>query len=123
MVITILLVAVSAMFPIFMVIMGRWLLKNAPKDINYVSGYRTKRSMVSKETWDYANMTSGKYWFNLGLVSLPIFAIIGALVAVFIDHDSVTQINVGIFGIMALQLIPFLSVIPYTEKKLKMKFK
>jgi len=123
MVITILLIAVSAMFPIFMVVMGRWLFKNAPKDINYASGYRTKRSMASKEAWDYANMTSGKYWFNLGLASLPIFAIIGAIVAIFIDHDSATQINVGIIGIVALQLIPFLSVIPYTEKKLKMKFK
>lgn len=123
MVITITLIMVGILFPLAMIFLGRWLFKNAPKDINFLVGYRTKKSMASKEAWDFANTTAGKYWFSLGSASLPIFAIISLLVAVFIEHDNVTHINFGIYGIVALQLIPFLSVIPYTEKKLKVKFK
>ena len=123
MVITVTLLLVSILFPLLMILGGRWILKDAPNDINSLTGYRTKRSMASKEALYFANMTAGKYWFSLGRISLPIFAGIALLTTLLIDHNNIAHVNWGIFGITAINLILFLSVIPYTEKKLKSKFK
>ena len=35
--------------PLMMILIGYFLYKKQPKNINYVLGYRTKRSMSSKE--------------------------------------------------------------------------
>ena len=122
MVITFSLILTGLILPLLMVVLGRWLFRNAPKDINALVGYRTKRSMRSKEAWDYANVTSGKYWFVLGLVCLPVFLAISSIVSVIIEHDNVAHTSYSLFSIVALELIPLFSVIPYTEKKLKDKF-
>ena len=121
MAVTISLIVVSVIFPIFMIIFGRWLSNNAPKDINYVVGYRTKRSMASKEAWDYANSTAGKYWAVTGIYCIPVFIIIGLVVSYYVNRIEIDESRiVYVFvGIVLLQLIPFLSVIPYTESKLK----
>ena len=37
-----------------MVVFGKMFMRKAPKDINYVFDYRTKRSMKSRETWAFA---------------------------------------------------------------------
>ena len=121
MVITISLIVVSVIFPIFMIAFGRWLSNNAPQDINYIVGYRTKRSMASKEAWDFANSTAGKYWTVTGMCCLPVFIIIGVLVSFYLNNNEIDESRIVYFfaGILLLQLIPFLLVIPYTESKLK----
>ena len=52
------------LIPITMIVIGRLFLNNAPKDINYVFGYRTKRSMMNLETWKFAH----EYIGNLKVV-------------------------------------------------------
>ena len=44
----------------------------APKDINHTFGYRTKRSMMNKDTWSFAHAYIGKLWLICGLVLMPI---------------------------------------------------
>ena len=39
------------------------LFRKTPKEINYVYGYRTKRSMMNEETWRFANQYFGKAWY------------------------------------------------------------
>ena len=77
--------------------------------------------MASKEAWDLANSTAGKYWTVTGICCLPVFIIIGVVVSFYFNSIEVDESRIVYFfiGILLLQLIPFLSVIPYTERKLK----
>ena len=125
MAITIALIIIGMLFPIMMILFGRWLSKHAPQDINYIVGYRTKRSMASKEAWDFANSTAGRYWITLGKYCLPISILLCALMSAFIHVVGIDERFHAffIYGITVLTFIPFLSVVPYTEKKLKERFK
>lgn len=63
------------LFPAIMIVMGKIFFKAAPKDINYVYGYRTTMSMKNRDTWEFAHKYCGKIWFYAGLVMLPISVI------------------------------------------------
>lgn len=67
-----LMVIVVSFVPIVMIIFGNMFLKNPPKEPNWAFGFRTKFSMKSQETWDFAQNLNGKYWKTLGLVLLPL---------------------------------------------------
>ena len=41
--------------PAIMIIFGRIFMKKAPEKINWVFGYRTRRSMMNKDTWAFAH--------------------------------------------------------------------
>lgn len=60
------------LIPLLMVGLGKLLAKHPPKRINGVSGYRTKRSMKTQETWEFAHRYFGNLWFRLGLVLIPL---------------------------------------------------
>ena len=67
----------------FTVLFFGWLLfRGTPKEINYVYGYRTKRSMRNGETWKFANQYFGKLWYLCGLLSVPLSVMAIALVLV-----------------------------------------
>jgi len=40
------------LIPFTMLGFGKYFIKNAPKEINMVFGYRTTRSMRNKDTWN-----------------------------------------------------------------------
>lgn len=58
--------------PITMIVFGRLFSNKAPKDINHTFGYRTKRSMMNKDTWKFAHAYIGNRWFICGLILMPI---------------------------------------------------
>ncbi len=105
---------VDLIIPITMIIIGRVYSFKPPKEISSLRGYRTTRSMSSKEAWFYAHHLSGKVWSVLGIVLL-IFVVIIKLIAPM-KSEYLSLINAGI-GIIAL-IIP----IPFIESKLKSKF-
>jgi len=117
-------IILGVIFPLLMILFGLFLSKTPPTDINYVVGYRTKRSMASKEAWLFANVTAGKYWVKTGLCSLPIFVIIGVVISIIYNSFNIDESNLHyiFLGFMLIQVIVLLSVIPYTERKLKRKF-
>ncbi|WP_348647865.1 SdpI family protein [Arenibacter sp. F20364] len=41
-----------------------------PKSINFIYGYRTRKSMRNQETWDFANGIGAKMMFYVGLSTL-----------------------------------------------------
>jgi uncharacterized membrane protein len=43
-----------------------------PKKINFLYGYRTRRSMANQEIWEYANALGAKMFLYLGAVELII---------------------------------------------------
>lgn len=99
------------MIPLMMIILGRLLHKHPPSGINYVLGYRTRRSMSSQENWIYANKRMGELWFKWGwgLIILVI------LVRLLIPIDSETISTINIYGGLAYMMLPIFIV----EKELK----
>ncbi len=46
------MLAADLLLPLLMALLGRRFRTHPPKEINGVYGYRTARSMKSRETWD-----------------------------------------------------------------------
>jgi len=106
------------LIPLLMIIYGYVYSQRAPKKINYFSGYRTRRSMQNKETWDFAHRYFGRLSLVFGLVLMPL-TIIAALT--FRNTDVET---VGIMGtlLMTGQIVFFIILIIPTEIALKKNF-
>ena len=106
------------LIPLTMLFFGWLLFRKTPKEINYVYGYRTKRSMMNEETWKFANQYFGKVWYLCGLISVPLSVI--AIALVFGNGPG----TVGTIGgiITMLQMIPLVGAIIPTEIALKKNF-
>ncbi len=106
------------LIPLTMIFFGWLLFKRTPKEINYVYGYRTKRSMMNEETWRFANQYFGKVWYLCGLISAPLSVI---AIAIVFGKGPGTVGTVG--GIITmLQMLPLIGAIVPTESELKKNF-
>lgn len=105
--------------PLMMVFFGKLWIKNPPKSINYIYGYRTRRSMKNKETWDFAHKYIGKIWYKLGLV----IGIISAIAFLLFNKSADNLNEKSIIVILIGQLIFMIAPIFITESALKRKFK
>ena len=107
----------SLLIPAIMLAFGRYFQKRAPKNINYVFGYRTRRSMQNEKTWQFAHEMIGKLWSRLGWLSLvatvPLFF--------FTNASDDTIGNVGSIIMIAQTFLIILSIIP-VERALKKRF-
>ncbi len=56
----------TLLLPVVMVVTGLLMWKKRPKDINPVMGYRTRMSMLNRQTWDFAHHHAGKNWVICG---------------------------------------------------------
>ncbi|EJO5349150.1 SdpI family protein [Clostridium botulinum] len=106
------------LIPFTMIGFGKYFIKNAPKEINRVFGYRTPMSMKNKDTWEFAHNHCGKIWFNIGRIML----VISAMVMLFlIGRDKSVVANFG--GILCgIQLVFLVGSIFPTERALKKNF-
>ena len=106
------------LIPLTMIFFGWLLFRKTPKEINYVYGYRTKRSMMNEETWRFANQYFGKAWCFCGLILAPL-----SVIAIAIVFRKGTE-TVGTVGgiITMIQMIPLAGVIITTEIALKNNF-
>ena len=68
--------AMDLLIPAVMLLLGRRFLTKPPRTINGTYGYRTRRSMKSQAAWDFAHRTCGRLWSRLGLVMLPLSALV-----------------------------------------------
>ncbi len=95
-------------------IFSRW----TPKSINYLIGYRTRRSMINQETWNFANRTMGRIWITWSLLLL----IPSGLVLFFLKTRVEQNLETWIVVLTLVQLaVLILSIIP-VERALKAKF-
>ena len=106
------------LIPLTMIFFGWLLFRKTPKEINYVYGYRTKRSMMNEETWRFANQYFGKVWYLCGLILAPISVI--AIGIVFGKGPGTVGTVGGI--ITMLQMLPLIGAIVPTESELKKNF-
>lgn len=49
------------MIPVFMIVIGKIFMKNPPRTINEIYGYRTSRSRKNQDTWNLLIYTVGNY--------------------------------------------------------------
>ena len=97
---------------IFMLIICFIYFKYPPKKINYLYGYRTRRSMQNYETWYFANKYAAKLLINFSIYSLFIPPLLYFL---YPEYNSI--ITIIVHSTLTL------SVIYFTEIQLKRKFK
>ena len=109
---------VILIMPLMMVGLGLLLMKNPPKKINSYYGYRTRRSVRSQETWDFAHYYFGKLWLVCGLVSLPISLVPLCLVL----GKSEQVISVAGLIVLGIQTLLLLVTILLTERALMKNF-
>ena len=62
------MLCMTFLLPVFMYFFGLYMEKGGPKSINGICGYRTKRSMMNKDTWKFAHEYCGKLWVRLSLI-------------------------------------------------------
>ena len=108
----------ACLIPIIMIGFGAHFMKTAPKNINFIFGYRTSMSMKNQETWIFAHNYCGKIWLISGIVSLMLSAIIMILV---LGKDTDTVGYVGA-GCMVFPIVLIIFSIILTEKALNKNF-
>lgn len=62
----------NMLYSLLMIIAGRFMWKHYPAEINSIAGYRSSRSMMNKDTWQFANENCGKRWWKIGWMGLAI---------------------------------------------------
>lgn len=108
----------NLLIPVTMIGFGNYFVKNPPKEINSVFGYRTPMSMKNTETWAFAHHYCGKLWLAIGWIMLIISIL--AMILIIGEENSV----VGKFGgiINGIQLVFLVGSIFPTERALKKNF-
>ena len=112
------MLAMNLLFPLIMIVMGRYFMKKSPKEINYIFGYRTNMSMKNKDTWDFAHKYFGKRWFRLGWLLIPI-SVIPMLFVIGKGENIVSTVGMVV---MVIDLILLIAPIFPTERALKKIF-
>lgn len=106
------------LIPVLMVALGRRMWKHPPKTINGVIGYRTSRSMMNRDTWEFAHHYSGKLWWKAGWLAL--FPSIVIHIPIYGASDGAIAIVGGVLA--ALQIVVLAGGVFQTEKVLKETF-
>ncbi|MBR5055840.1 MAG: SdpI family protein [Bacteroidales bacterium] len=114
----ILMMLVTLIMPLMMVGFGLLFMKNPPKSINSLYGYRTRRSTKNQETWDFAHYYFGKIWYKYGLISIPVSLFPFCLVIGKSD-DVITMTTLIVMGLQSILLVV---TIILTERALKTHF-
>tara|TARA_R110000868_G_scaffold365912_1_gene628825 strand:- start:1496 stop:1849 length:354 start_codon:yes stop_codon:yes gene_type:complete len=70
---------------------GYYWIKFPPKNINYLYGYRTRRSMANQQIWDYANKIGARMFMVLGLATLFL-----GFILFFVVPTQSTLITIGL---------------------------
>ena len=112
------MLVVCLLVPGIMLCAGYLMAKHPPKNINFMIGYRTTGSMKNQDTWNFAHSVAGKFWMKWGAITL-----LPSTVLMAVQYGQ-TEESVGFvgLGLMILQMIPLLAVIPVTERALRGAF-
>lgn len=104
--------------PLIMIAAGWFMHKHPPKEINWVIGYRTARSMRSQDAWMFAQKKIGVLWEKAGVVSL----IASALIQIPFMFLSVEAHSVAMLVLLLAQMAALLMTILPVERALQKEF-
>ena len=99
--------------PFITLITGYLMYRHTPKSINGLVGYRTRRSMINQDTWDFANKYCASLWIKIGIIT----TVISFLIYILFDVNEIVSIVIVLIQTFLL----LLSIIP-VEKALKKIF-
>ena len=93
------------------------MFKYPPKKINWVIGYRTRKSMKNEEDWKFANQYCGRIWIITGLIMLAVTLIIFGIFYSNIINYTENMLAIITLIQVAIIILPIFLV----ENKLKNK--
>jgi len=96
------------------IIGGRWMSVRPPAKINHLVGYRTGRSMVGQEEWDFAQLVSAARMERIGWIE----CMIGAFWLVVPGVGPIVESLIATMGVIASCVL----LIVHTENELKNRF-
>ena len=112
------MLAASLVLPAVMLGAGSAFEKKSPDPIRTWYGYRTQRSMKSREAWQFAHNYCGRAWKLCGGILLP-----ASLLAMLpLRRESVGVIGTAGAAVSAVQLLVLFGTVAATEHALKQKF-
>jgi hypothetical protein len=103
----------SIFFGLVLIVIGIIFKVKAPKKINHLYGYRTKRSMKDQAHWDYAHEYSANLSIYLGLACMAV-----APVGWYLQLSEVAEVFIGVGWLILVCFMLFWR----TENALKEKF-
>ena len=106
------------LIPLAMIIFGAIYIKHPPREINSLFGYRTTRSMSSREAWEFAHHLFGKLWLICGIISMPVFI----LPMLFLFEADTSLISTVGAAITLVELLPMIIPVFFVESALKKNF-
>lgn len=107
------LASMSLFFGLVLIFIGIIFKFKAPKTINSLYGYRSRRSMKDQAHWDFAHQYSAKESVYLGLACMA-----AAPIGWMIELSELTEAFIG----LGLLIIICFSLFYSTEKAIKKKF-
>lgn len=108
----------TLLIPALMIALGARFRRRAPKKINYFFGFRTRRSMASREAWDFAHHQLGKLWVPVGWATL----ILSAAVMLRARTWGVGAVSALGTGVTLAQLPALILPALLTERRLRRRF-
>ena len=115
----VLMLACCLLTPLLMWGAGELMLARPPRAINAVVGYRTRRSMMNQDTWDFANRQMALIWRRWGLGMLA--AALGGMLPLLSRANDDMVYWWGLV-IMALEVIVLCASIVPVERALRRTF-
>ncbi|EGT0013918.1 SdpI family protein [Clostridium perfringens] len=112
------MMVMELLIPLIMIIFGKYFSKKAPKEINYLFGYRTSMSMKNKDTWEFAHKYCGRLWLRIGWIMFAISFII--MLFVLGKGEQVIE-TWGLILIVVQMVVLVASIFP-TERALRKNF-
>lgn len=109
----------NLIIPVVMILFGQMFEKAPPKEPNWTFGYRTKRSMKSRDAWGFAQQYFGKLWQKMGRALLPLAVVGQALTLLCPDVQSMC--NWSLVPTVAEAVVMTATLIP-VERALKRNF-
>jgi uncharacterized membrane protein len=106
----------TSLLSLTMIGFGLLFVRKAPKNINYIFGYRSALSMKNQETWIFAHKYAGKVWIISGVFTAIISVIVAIMLKDFKNYNTLMTI------LVYLQIVVLLLVIPLTEIALRKNF-
>lgn len=110
---------IDLIIPLICVIFGLNAKKIAAGKINLWVGYRSARSIASREAWEFANRAAGRILFWEGISGLILSLLFGVLAMLYCPLE--VQGTVSTFLTLA-QAFSLTVAIPVVETKLKKQF-
>ena len=108
----------DVLIPILMIVAGRMMWKRPPKTINGTVGYRSNRSMMNMDTWNFAHDYCGRLWWKIGWIML----VPSILIHVPLYGRSENAIGIVCGILITVQTIVLIVSIFPTERALKRTF-